>query len=361
MILPIDGSGLHFTPRTVTQPNLSGVLPWPDGDTLLPWTYPAGVDRDAINAALADRVRAGGTRGTVVLYKGQIVGEAYADGWGPHSRTASWSMTKTLTALQLGYAIQHGAKIDVNAPAPIPEWQSDSRREIRLFDSLQMSSGLEKCAKPDGASDPRPFSSPTYWSPASVHDLQYWESVDSFVHAAGQELVRPPGTHMSYKNCDPLTLGRVINDAVLAQGRDPLAFQYELLQRIGAHDTVWSTDREGHYIASALTDSTPRNWARIGQLMLQDGKWNGEQLLPEGWVRMLRTPSPDNPGYGGMVWLNANNVRPQIPAETFSAEGAWGQSTLVIPSKDLVVASMGFNPKVEIGDTVARIIAALPQ
>ncbi|MGV9823832.1 serine hydrolase domain-containing protein [Nocardia xishanensis] len=361
VILPINGSGLHFTPRKVTEPNLGGLLPWPNGDSLLPWAYPAGVDRSAVDAALLDRVRGGGTRGTVALYKGQLIGEAYAEGRGPHSRTASWSMTKTLTALQLGAVIQQGAQIDVNAPAPIPEWQGDSRREIRLIDSLQMSSGLENCAKPDGESDDRPFSNPTYWSPATVHDWQYWESVDSFAHAAKQELVRTPGTHMSYKNCDPLTLGRVVHDTVLAQGRDPLAFQYDLLERIGARDTVWSTDREGHYIASALTDSTPRDWARIGQLILQDGKWNGEQVLPEGWVRLLTTPSPDNPGYGGMVWLNGGGYWPQIPADAFAAVGAWGQYTMVIPSKDLVVVSMGFNPTVKIGDTIARIIAALPQ
>lgn len=377
VILPIDGSGLHFTPRKVTEPSLNALLPWPNGDVVPPWndpavesgsagsvlpgSYPAGVDRDAVNAALRDRVAGGGTRGTVALYKGQIIGEEYAEGLGLHSRTASWSMTKTLTALQLGYAIQHGANIDVNAPAPIPEWQGDSRRDIRLVDSLQMSSGLENCAKPDGESDERPFSKPEYWSPASVHDWQYWESVDSFTHAANQELVLAPGTHNSYKNCDPLTLGRVIHDAVVGQGGDPLAFQYDLLERIGARDTVWSTDREGHYIASALTDSTPRDWARIGQLILQNGTWNGEQLLPEGWVDLLRTPSPDNPGYGGMVWLNGGDYWPQIPADAFAAVGAWGQYTMIVPSKDLVVVSMGFNPKVNVGDTIARVIAALPQ
>ncbi|MFE7721899.1 serine hydrolase domain-containing protein [Nocardia rhizosphaerihabitans] len=360
VILPIDGTGLHFTPRKVTHPNTTSLLPWPAGDTVLPWAYPAGVDRAAVDAALAERTQAGGTRGTVVLYKGQLIGEAYAEGWGPHSRTSSWSMTKTLTALQLGYAIQHGAQIDVHAPAPIPEWQGDSRREIRLFDSLQMSSGLENCALT--YEDDRPFGDPSYWTPAAtVHDWQYWESVDSFAHAANQELVRPPGTHNSYKNCDPLTLGRVIHDAVVAQGRDPLAFQYELLERISARDTVWSTDREGHYIASALTDSTPRDWARIGQLILQNGNWNGEQLLPEGWVSMLRQPSPDNPGYGGMVWLNGDGSWPQLPADAFAAIGGWGQYTMVIPSKDLVVVSMGFNPNVKIGDTIAKVIAALPQ
>lgn len=350
VVLPVDGGGPGFTPRPVRSVRPERSREWPDGDAA-----PAvGADADAV---AAEAVRAGGVRGIVVVRGGRLVAEAYGDGWKPWRPSPSWSMTKTLTALVTGAAIQAGAKIDPYAPVPIPTWRHDARREIRLIDSLRMASGIDGAALTGGVEAPRTFSEPGYWSPANIHDWPYLDSVDTFALAESQPPPGwPPGAHWAYKNCDPITVGRVTHDALTTAGIDPLAFPYRLLEAIGAYDTVWSADHRGHYVASALTQATPRDWARIGLLMLRDGIWNGRRLLPEGWVSLLTEPSPANAGYGGLTWLNADNGEPGLPADTYYAEGAFGQATYIIPSHDTVIAAMGFNPHVPPADVARQVV-----
>jgi CubicO group peptidase (beta-lactamase class C family) len=87
---------------------------------------------------------------------------------------------------------------------------------------------------------------------------------------------------------------------------------------------------------------TARNWARIGLLHLWDGVWNGERLLPEGWVDFVSTPAPawEEPVYGGLFWVNGTG-RWNLPQDAFFAAGAGGQYTFIVPSHDLVVVRMG--------------------
>jgi CubicO group peptidase (beta-lactamase class C family) len=358
VVLPFGVDGPGFTPRPVR-----GTRPEPPGDGAGPGAWSDTVAEpatDAVAEALAVVVRGGGVRGIVVVRGGRIVGEAYADGWGPRRPSPSWSMTKTLTALVTGAAVHAGADIDPFAPVPIPAWRHDARSEIRLIDSLRMASGLDGAALAGGVEAPRSFDEPGYWSPANIHDWPYLDSVDTFALAENQPAPsRLPGTHWSYKNCDPITVGRVTHDALAARGIDPLAFPYRLLEAIGAYDTVWSADRRGHYVASALTQSTPRDWARIGLLMLRDGTCDGHRLLPDGWISLLTEPSPANPGYGGLTWLNTEKHYPALPADTCFAEGAFGQATFVVPSHDTVIATMGFAPTTPPADTAAALLTAL--
>lgn len=96
--------------------------------------------------------------------------------------------------------------------------------------------------------------------------------------------------------------------------------------------------------------ATPRDWARLGLLFLNDGVWNGERILPEGWVRYSRTPTPLAPKgeYGAHFWLNAGpkgdpkkRQYPTLPADVFSMEGHNDQYVFIIPSRDAVVVRMG--------------------
>jgi CubicO group peptidase (beta-lactamase class C family) len=88
-----------------------------------------------------------------------------------------------------------------------------------------------------------------------------------------------------------------------------------------------------------------RDWARLGNLYLQDGVWNGTRLLPEGYATFVSTVAPawaaDNrPVYGGFFWINGDHAFP-VPKEAYYMAGAGGQTVLIIPSHDLVVVRIG--------------------
>ncbi len=88
-----------------------------------------------------------------------------------------------------------------------------------------------------------------------------------------------------------------------------------------------------------------RDWARLGNLYLQDGVWNGERILPEGYVKFVSTLAPaweadKRPVYGGFFWINGEGTFP-VPREAYYMAGAGGQTTLIVPSHDLVVVRLG--------------------
>ena len=106
-----------------------------------------------------------------------------------------------------------------------------------------------------------------------------------------------------------------------------------------------------------------RDWARLGNLYLQDGVWNGERILPEGYVKFVSTLAPawaedKRPVYGGFFWINGDGVFP-VPKEAFYMSGAGGQTTLIIPSHDLVVVRLGHYKGSEVGSASFRKALAL--
>jgi CubicO group peptidase (beta-lactamase class C family) len=87
---------------------------------------------------------------------------------------------------------------------------------------------------------------------------------------------------------------------------------------------------------------TARNWARLGLLYLNDGVWQGQRLLPEGWTKFVSTPAPawKDSSYGAMVWVNARGAW-RLPRDAFAFRGAGEQDVFVVPSRDLVIVRMG--------------------
>ena len=102
------------------------------------------------------------------------------------------------------------------------------------------------------------------------------------------------------------------------------------------------TDPYGNFVLTGYDYGTARNWARLGMLYLGDGVWNGERLLPEGFVDFVSSPAPawGEPVYGGLFWLNSTGSLP-IPRSAYYMSGGGGQSTIVIPTHDMVVVRLG--------------------
>jgi CubicO group peptidase (beta-lactamase class C family) len=361
-ILPRGRTDVFFKPARVPRrlPDAAS-QDWPMGDVGATEPVP-GVDSKAVAAALdwAMKQEEQNTRALVVAYRGKIIGERYAPGWTKDTPQISWSQGKSITATLIGILIQRGL-LDLDQPAPIKEWQGadDPRREIRIRDLLQMSSGLD-------------FTNLSFKGPETLiskneHMRVYFDSLDVLKHAVNQPLKVPPGTRYSYLNSDPLSLGRIIRDTVEAQGEDYLTFpQRALFDRIGARSPVLETDAWGNFILSGYDYVSARDWIRFGLLYLNDGVWQGERILPDGWTEFVSTAAPADAkkNYGGMFWLNLPPRMDRVPKDTYWSAGFMGQVTMVIPSRDMVVVRMGPSPGgvyPYLNEVIARILEALPE
>lgn len=105
------------------------------------------------------------------------------------------------------------------------------------------------------------------------------------------------------------------------------------------------TDPFGNFLGQGYEVGSARDWARLGNLFLQGGVWNGERILPEGYTTFVSTLAPawaaDNrPVYGAFFWLNGDGQYP-VPRDAYYMAGAGWQTTLIIPSHDLVVVRLG--------------------
>lgn len=226
---------------------------------------------------------------------------------------------------------------DRTSAAPIPSG-IDQRAKIRIADILRMSSGLRIRAPQDPDFDPK--------GPYPDHVYLYTGSTNSFRYAATRPAQWPPNTVGRYRNTDPVLINYLIRLGVEKRGEDYLSFpQRALFDKIGIRTMVIETDPFGNFLAQGAELASARDWARLGNLYLQDGVWNGERLLPEGYAGFVSTLAPaweadTRPIYGAFFWINGDGALP-VPKEAYMMSGAGGQTTLIIPSHDLVVVRMG--------------------
>jgi len=296
----------------------------------------------------------------LVTQFGQILGEGYAPGFDADMPLESWSMGKSVMSTLIGLLVQRGL-LDLDAPAPVAEWQSpgDPRARITLRHLLNMSSGL-RCT---GYQEPR-----AEWSSnLAEHFHPYTEAIDVARFATGREAQVPPATVGRYRNCDTLTLATIFEDQVRNRlGANPQSFpQDALFTPLGMHGLTHETDRWGRFIISGFNYGTARDWARLAHLYLNDGVWDGLRILPEGWVDFVRTPAPawETGNYGGQFWLNTIGEYP-LPEDTFFMAGGGGQFVFMVPSLDMVIVRQGHSrgweqSKPRVGQLVGRIAEAL--
>jgi CubicO group peptidase (beta-lactamase class C family) len=361
--LPLGADSVQFRPIRVRSrlPDPS-TQPWPMGDALPREALPAGLDAAKVKQAVdaAFEPAAGMTAAFVVTWKGRLIAERYGDGISRQTPLESWSMGKSVTASLMGVLIRQGV-YDLGQPAPIPEWQGagDLRAKIRIADLLRMSSGLRIRAPQDPDYDPS--------GPYPDHVYLYTGGVNAFQYAATRPLQWPPGTVGRYRNTDPVLVNYLVRLGVERRGEEYLSFpQRALFDKIGIRTMVLETDPYGNFLTQGYELASGRDWARLGNLYLQDGMWNGERILPEGYVRFVSSLAPawaadHRPVYGGFFWLNGDGSFP-VPRETYYMAGAGGQFALVVPSHDLVVVRLGHYRGGAAGsDALGKALALLMQ
>ena len=188
--------------------------------------------------------------------------------------------------------------------------------------------------------------------------------------AAQYPVTATPGTRWAYQTASPVLLGRILRDSFSSDEAYQHFPQRALFHKLGMNNAHYQMDGGGTYVGGAFMYATARDWARFGLLYLNDGVVNDERILPEGWVDLTTTPteaSLKSRAYAAQFWLNqpaASPMMPHIPNDAFAARGHYGQSTFIIPSRDLVVVRMGqtFNTKAwDMEGFLIDLLAALPQ
>ncbi len=340
--LPPGQTTVNFTPVTVKR-RLPDAMkqPWPMGDRLRDEPRPKQIDEEKLRQAVAAAFEPAEsmTAAFVVTWRGRLIAERYGNGITAQTPLESWSMGKSVTATLMGILIRQGV-YDLWQPAPIPEWQNagDPRGKIRIADILRMSSGLRIRAPNDPDFDSS--------GPYPDHVYYYTGGINAFHYAATRPLQWPPNTVGRYRNTDPVLINYLVRLAVEKRKEEYLSFpQRALFDKIGVRTMVIETDPFGNFLTQGYEFASGRDWARLGNLYLQDGVWHGEVIVPREFVKFVSTVAPaweadKLPIYGGFFWINGTGTFP-VPRDAYYMAGAGGQTTLIIPSHDLVVVRLG--------------------
>jgi len=318
--------------------------PWPEGDAVDLTQTQAGVDRAALDAAVAGafaETALGGkidTRAIIVAYKGQIIAERYAPGYSKDTRLLGWSMSKSVTSALVGTLVADG-KLALDQPPPVPALRQakDGRETITLKQLLRMRSGLA-------------FEE-TY-GPGDDSTAMLFGEDDMAAYAASRKLTHVPGRAWSYSSGTANILAHLVFDAA---GGD-LVHNYDyarahLFEPAGMTSAVFEPDGTGSFVGSSYLYMTARDWARFGELYLDGGVINGHRLLTPEWVGFSQTGAGliDEPGgYGAQFWLNDNGDKPprlrwpHVPQDTYMALGHNDEIVAIVPSRQLVFVRLGW-------------------
>lgn len=273
-------------------------------------------------------------RAIVVRRDSRIIAERYAPGVGPSTPLIGYSVSKSVINALIGILVRED-KLSLYASAPVAAWSSsdDLRHSITLDQLLRMTSGLD-LEESDSGFDP-------------VSRMMFCAR-DMAAYAEKAKLKSKPGRHWEYTSGNTLIVSAILRDAVGGHASDVLRFAHrELFDPVGMQHVTMEFDAAGTPIGSTRIYASARDWARFGELYLNDGIVDGKRILPEGWVTYSTTPTLDSP-YGSGFWVNAGpsadargRVQAGMPAEAYFASGNFGQRIVIIPSQRLVIARFG--------------------
>lgn len=287
------------------------------------------------------------TTAILILDSGHYGVSRYAEGFDENTPQRTWSVAKSIASTLVGAAVLRG-EADVNASAGLGASDEDPRRSITVDHALRMATGRYS----DTAGN---RTDPLYWGGTTVDErAQNWP------------LVYAPGTIYRYANNDTLAAVKAIEETFEAH---PPA---EFFAKLGMDHTIAETDWQGNYVLSSQAWTTARDLAKLGQLYLNNGMWNGERVLPENWREYVSTPSGPQPegtdwGYGAGWWTfrrPEGNAFEGIPNDAFAARGNRGQYLVVVPSRNVVIVRRGedmVGTRFDIAAFTRDVLAALEE
>lgn len=331
---PLNPSYRWYQPLETVAGNFTGPLTAaPEGES----AFQPGVLETA-----AQYARLHNSDSLIVMHRGRLVFEQYWNTKKPESLFGVHSLTKTLTAVMIGHAIADGRIMSVDQPAYhfLAEWDDEQHRGITVRHLLNMASGLQESYE---------------FSPWALR-MQRTMGEDIVGPNLATEVAGPPGVKFAHINPPPQILGIIVERATGRRYGDYLSEKF--WKPIGARDAQLFVDRPG---GTAHTDccmwTAIQDWARVGEVLRTGGVWNGEQVIPAGWVEQMIAPSAANLNYGMMVWLGnvyekerrydpgvdafVNYQSEPFAAPTFFLDGLHLQRVWVVPSRELVIVRTG--------------------
>ena len=308
--------GPHRLPRfeahAITRRRGDAGRAWPTGDAVeKPPATPSAMSA-ALDAFFASSP---GTYGVLIGTPERVLAERYSAFGAADRATPSWSMTKAITCTLIGRMIHEGWLHSVHDPAPAPLWRDPRgiHRLITLDHLVRMRSGLGFPVRHEDGSATLGFE----------NSAVYQDAADAFDMAQRSIVATLPGAVFRYVNSGMNVLGAVIRDQIERRGLPYHQTVYAMLaDRLGMSSYQHSADIAGNFIGSGAGFATVRDYAKLGVLYLNDGVWNGERLLPAGWVDYATNATHTGTSYAACFRTNIDGRFPSLPPETAWAAGA---------------------------------------
>ncbi|MFQ3230380.1 serine hydrolase domain-containing protein [Reinekea sp.] len=318
-------------------PVVAPLAAWPKGDVV--FTIDNDIQTNLDQMLKSDNQQGHDTRALLVVKNGKIVAESYAKGIDSSTPLLGWSMTKSVNSLLIGQ-LEMEALVDVDDTNLFKQWK-DERKAIRLEDLLTMTDGLAYEEEYD---------------PGQIATKMLFQSEDTAKFMKKVKLRHTPGEYFEYSSGTANLLSDIIHQRLEGSNQQDIVEIYDRFFRpLAMSSVVLETDAQGLLMGSSYMFASARDWAKIGQLMLNKGELNGHRFVTQSWVERSITPnSSENKGsYGYQWWLNKGSETmrwPSLPKNSYAALGNREQRVLVVPDEQLVVVRLGWSKGDYIGD-----------
>ena len=325
----IDYSGFNQRALLQTEQVFASAAAWPAGDTI------GASDSDMegmLERLLAtDNEEGFNTRAFLIAHRGKVIAEAYGQGADADTPLLGWSMAKSLTAIMLAN-LEYRGTLDLDGAPEFELWQGDERSQIRISDMLTMTDGLA-------------FSEE--YNPGDDATAMLFTEASSSEFVLNKPALHAPGSRFNYSSGTANLLARIYFEKTGGNQGNYDAYMESIHQSLAFQNVIFEIDASGVFMGSSYLYASARDWARIGQLMLNGGVINGQRIMSEDWVSRATSPntSENQKAYGYQWWLNRGNTElrwTDIPIGAYSAQGNRQQYLMVIPSLDLVIVRLGW-------------------
>ena len=298
-----------------------------------PWKYSKDCNKAPLSATLIQCLKDLKSVAYVVIKEGEIIQEHYWEGYSATSLSNSFSMAKSITAFCVGAALQDGLIASIDDPVRdyLPRFNEKNHYPISIKHLLTMSSGTSW--------------SESYINPFSVTTKAYYGR-DLRAVLQALEYQNEPGKYFNYLSGDTAVLGMLV-EKVSGMTLSEYASE-KLWKPMGAvHPALWSLDKKSNGLEKAYCcfNSNAKDFARFGQLMLNEGAWQGEQLIPKDFMQALMTPNglldpkTDEPTdcYGYQSWIYNDDNFKNVPY----MRGILGQYVIALKEENTIIVRLG--------------------
>jgi CubicO group peptidase (beta-lactamase class C family) len=321
---------------------------WPHGNRVE--TIDAKMQEAVTKLLEQDNADGLNTRAVLVAYRGQIIAEAYGQNAGPDTPLLGWSMAKSLMSVMIGN-LEFRGLLNAQQPPGFSEWAGDERSAVRIDHLLTMTDGL-------GFSE--------QYNPGDDATAMLFTEASTSAYALSKPMINEPGNYFNYSSGTANLLSRLYFERTGGTAQSNYDdFIHHIAIPLSFQHSVFETDASGVFIGSSYLYASARDWARLGQMMLNNGVLNGQRVVSADWVARSTQAngSSNGPAYGYQWWLNrgADQLRwPDLPEDSYSAQGNRHQYLMLIPSKELLIVRLGWTSgSYPVNERFAQIIADL--